>query len=160
MAFPQRLLNEGETVLLDTHPHWWMFAGAVTRLVLAIAIAIAAVVQLDGEWVNYVGIALIAVTVVNLVWVYLKWVTTDFVLTTDRLVTRSGVLSRHSREIPLQRINDLACHQSLFERVIHAGDLVIESGGEFGQSNFHNVGDPFELQNAVQRAIDAREDAS
>lgn len=156
MAFPPRLLNDGETVLLDTHPHWWMFAGPVARLVLAIALAIAGVVQFDGEWVNYAGIALIAVAVVNLLWVYLKWVTTDFVLTSDRLVTRSGVLSRHSREIPLERINDLSCHQSLFERVIHAGDLIIESGGEFGQSNFHNVGDPFELQNAVHRAIEAR----
>ena len=156
MAFPPRLLNDGEAVLLDTHPHWWMFAGAVIRLVLAIALAIFAVVQFDGTAVNYVGIALITVTALNLVIVYLKWVTTDFVLTSDRLVTRSGVLSRHSREIPLERINDLSCHQSLFERVIHAGDLSIESGGEFGQTNFHNVGDPFELQNAVHRAIEAR----
>ena len=156
MAFPQRMLNEGETVMLDTHPHWWMFAGAVSRLVLAIVLAIVAVVQFDGEAVNYIGIALIAITAINLVIVYLKWVTTDFVLTTDRLVTRAGLLSRHSREIPLERINDLVCHQSLFERIIHAGDLTIESGGEFGQTNFHNVGDPFELQNAVHRAIDAR----
>jgi hypothetical protein len=40
--------------------------------------------------------------------------------------------------------------------VIHAGDLMIESGGEMGQSTFSNVGDPFELQNAVHRAIEAR----
>jgi uncharacterized membrane protein YdbT with pleckstrin-like domain len=157
MAFPERLLNEGETVLLDTHPHWWMFAAVVTRLVLAIVLAIVLVAQFDGNVVNYIGIALIAFTVLNLLVVYLKWVTTDFVLTTDRLITRSGILSRHSREIPLDRINDLSCHQSLFERVIHAGDLMIESGGEMGQSTFSNVGDPFELQNAVHRAIEARD---
>jgi uncharacterized membrane protein YdbT with pleckstrin-like domain len=156
MAFPERLLNDGEQVLVDTHPHWWIFAGVVTRLVLAIAIAIGIVVQFDGEVVNYIGIALIAVAVVNLLIVYLKWRTTDFVLTSDRLVTRSGILSRNSREIPLERINDLSCHQSLFERVIHAGDLMVESGGELGQSTFHNFGDPFELQNAVHRAIEAR----
>ncbi|MEY2425309.1 MAG: hypothetical protein QOI61_881, partial [Actinomycetota bacterium] len=128
----------------------------VTRLALAIAVAIGIVVQFDGKVVNYIGIALIVFTVLNLLVVYLKWVTTDFVLTTDRLITRTGILSRHSREIPLDRINDLECHQSLFERVIHAGDLMIESGGEMGQSTFSNVGDPFELQNAVHRAIEAR----
>jgi uncharacterized membrane protein YdbT with pleckstrin-like domain len=156
MPFPERLLNDGEEVLVDTHPHWWMFAGAVTRLVLAIAIAIGIVVQFDGKVVNYVGIGLIAITVVNLLIVYLKWRTTDFVLTSDRLVTRTGILSRSSREIPLERINDLSCHQSLFERLIRAGDLMVESGGELGQSTFHNFGDPFQLQNAVHRAIEAR----
>ncbi len=156
MAFPQRMLNEGETILLDTHPHWWMFAGAVTRLVLVIGLAVAGVAQFDEEFVNYVGIALIAIAAINLVVVYLKWITTDFVLTSDRLVTRDGILSRHSREIPLERINDLTCHQSLFERIIRAGDLMIESGGELGQTRFSNFGNPFELQNAVHRAIEAR----
>jgi uncharacterized membrane protein YdbT with pleckstrin-like domain len=96
--------------------------------------------------------------VINLLWVYLRWRTTDFILTTDRLVTRQGVLSRQSHEIPLDRVNDLTCHQSLFERVIHAGDLMIESGGERGQETFSDVGDPFELQNAVHRAMEARRD--
>jgi uncharacterized membrane protein YdbT with pleckstrin-like domain len=157
MAFPERLLNEGEDVLIDSHPHWWIFAGVVTRLVLAIAIAIAIVVQFDGKTVNYIGIALIALAVLNLLVVYLRWRTTDFVLTTDRLVTRRGIFSRDSREIPLDRINDLSCHQSLFERVIGAGDLMIESGGERGQEVFSNFGNPFELQNAVHRAIEARQ---
>lgn len=157
MAFPERLLNDGETVLLDTHPHWWIFSGVVTRLVLVLAGAVFAVARFDQpEFVNYIFIALIAITVVNLLVVYLKWRTTDFVLTSDRLVSRTGILSRSSREIPLERINDLSCHQSLFERVIHAGDLTIESGGEFGQSTFSNMGDPFELQNAVHRAIESR----
>jgi uncharacterized membrane protein YdbT with pleckstrin-like domain len=158
MSFPERLLNEGESVLLDKHPHWWMFAGVVTRLVLAIAAAIALVVRFDGRAVNYIGVALIVLAVINLLWVYLRWRTTDFILTTDRLVTRQGVLSRQSHEIPLDRVNDLTCHQSLFERVIHAGDLMIESGGERGQETFSDVGDPFEVQNAVYRAMEARRD--
>jgi uncharacterized membrane protein YdbT with pleckstrin-like domain len=156
MAFPDRLLNEGEEILIDSHPHWWVFAGVVTRLVLAVVIAIVIVVRFDGKAVNYIGIGLIAVAVVNLLVAYLKWRTTDFVLTNDRLVTRRGIFSRDSREIPLDRIMDLSCHQSLFERVIGAGDLMIESGGERGQEVFSDFGNPFELQNAVHRAIEAR----
>jgi uncharacterized membrane protein YdbT with pleckstrin-like domain len=156
MAFPDRLLNEGEEVLIDTHPHWWIFAGVVSRLVVAIAVAIGIVVKFDGKAVNYIGIALITVAVLNLLVVYVKWRTTDFVLTNDRLVTRRGIFSRDSREIPLDRVMDLSCHQSLFERVIGAGDLMIESGGERGQEVFSNFGNPFELQNAVHRAIEAR----
>ncbi|MEY2418574.1 MAG: hypothetical protein QOG90_1254 [Actinomycetota bacterium] len=156
MAFPEKLLNEDEQILIDSHPHWWVFAGVVSRLVLAIAIAIGIVVKFDGKAVNYIGIALIAVAVLNLLVVYLKWRTTDFVLTNDRLVTRRGIFSRDSREIPLERVMDLSCHQSLFERFIGAGDLMIESGGERGQEVFSDFGNPFELQNAVHRAIEAR----
>ena len=156
MAFPDRLLNDGEEVIIDTHPHWWVFAGVVTRLVLAIVIAIAIVVKFDGKAVNYIGSGLIIVAILNVAVVYLKWRTTDFVLTNDRLVTRRGIFSRDSREIPLDRVMDLSCHQSLFERVIGAGDLMIESGGERGQEVFSDFGNPFELQNAVHRAIEAR----
>ncbi|HVT77421.1 MAG TPA: PH domain-containing protein [Acidimicrobiales bacterium] len=156
MAFPEKLLNEGEEVVIDVHPHWWIFAGVVTRLVVAIAVAIVIVVQFDGKTVNYIGIALILLAVLNLLVVYIRWRSTDFVLTTDRLVTRRGVFSRDSREIPLDRIMDLSCHQSLFERIIGAGDLMIESGGERGQEVFSDFGNPFELQNAVHRTIEAR----
>ncbi len=156
MAFPEKMLNDGEEMLIDTHPHWWVFSGVAARLVLAIVIAVAGALQFDGNvYVNWIGIALILFAVINLAVVYVKWRTTDFVLTTDRLVTRSGILSRQTREIPLERINDLACHQSFFERIIHAGDLMIESAGERGQQTFSNVADPFAVQNTVHKAIES-----
>jgi uncharacterized membrane protein YdbT with pleckstrin-like domain len=155
VAFPEKLLNDGEEILVDTHPHWWVFAGAATRLVLAIVIAVAGAMQFkDNTWVNRIGIILIFAAVLHLGIIYVKWRTTDFILTTDRLVTRSGVFSRQTREIPLERINDLACHQSLFERMIHAGDLMIESAGERGQETFANVADPFNVQNTIHKAIE------
>lgn len=156
MAFPEKLLNDGESLIIDTHPHWWIFAGVATRLVLAIVVAVAGAMQFDSNAiVNYIGIALILFTAGHLAWAYVVWRTTDFVLTSDRLVTRHGVFSRQSREIPLERINDIACHQTLFERLIHAGDLLVESGGERGQSTFPNVHEPFEVQNTIYRAIEA-----
>jgi uncharacterized membrane protein YdbT with pleckstrin-like domain len=154
MAFPDKLLNDGEAIVIDTHPHWWTFAPAVSQLVLALVVAIVAAMKIDTNIVNYIGIALILFTTVRLAWTYLRWFTTDFVLTNDRLITRSGVLSRQTREIPLERINDLACHQSIFERVIGSGDLMVESGGERGQEKFSNVAHPFDVQNTIHRTIE------
>lgn len=155
MAFPTKMLNDGEQIIIDAHPHWWMFSGVVTRLVLAIVIAVVAVKRFDNDAVNYAGIALIVIALAHLAIVYVKWRTTDFVLTSDRLVTRSGVLGRQTHEIPLERINDLTCHQSIFERIIHAGDLLIESAGERGQETFANLADPFAVQNTIHKAIEA-----
>lgn len=160
MAFPDKLLNDGESIVIDAHPHWWTFAPGVVRLVLAIVVSVLAAMKIDNNIVNFIGIALILITTVHLGWIYLQWFTTDFVLTSDRLITRAGVLSRQTREIPLERINDLACHQSIFERLIGSGDLMVESGGERGQQKFSNVSHPFDVQNQIHRTIEAAQAAA
>jgi uncharacterized membrane protein YdbT with pleckstrin-like domain len=63
-------------------------------------------------------------------------------LTSDRIITRKGVLAKHSKEIPLERINDVSFHQSVFERVVRAGDLLLESAGERGQERIEHVRNP------------------
>ena len=83
-----------------------------------------------------------------------EWRTTHFVLTSDRLIVRSGVLSKQGTEIPLERINDLSYHQSLFERMVGAGDLVIESAGERGQDRFPRIPHPDRAQQFVYTEIE------
>jgi uncharacterized membrane protein YdbT with pleckstrin-like domain len=85
---------------------------------------------------------------------YLRWTHTYFVLSSERLITRSGFVSKRGVEIPLGRINNVNFQQSLFERMIGAGDLLIESAGESGQSRLSNVRKPDAVQNAILLAMD------
>jgi uncharacterized membrane protein YdbT with pleckstrin-like domain len=87
----------------------------------------------------------------------LRWSTTHFVLTTERLIFRSGVVAKFGREIPLERINDVTFSQSLFERLIGAGDLLVESAGEHGQSRFSNIRDPEAVQLEIYRQMEAND---
>ncbi len=147
MPFPRRLLNEGEDVMLDLHPHWWMLSGPVVMVVLATAGAV-----LVRTVSDVLVVVLLGVAVLGLLWLagrYARWVTTNFVVTTDRLVFREGVLGKRGKEIPLERVNDIAVTQTLFERLIGAGDLTVESGGERGQQVFTDVRKPFLVQNVI-----------
>jgi uncharacterized membrane protein YdbT with pleckstrin-like domain len=90
-------------------------------------------------------------------WRYLRWITTNFVVTSDRLIYRHGVLSKHGIEIPLDRVNTVFFRQSVFERVVGSGDLVIESAGEMGRQAFSNVRHPSAVQNEIYRQIEANE---
>jgi uncharacterized membrane protein YdbT with pleckstrin-like domain len=83
-----------------------------------------------------------------------SWVTTYFVVTTDRVIFRTGVISRCGIEIPLGRVNKALFNQSLLEGLIGAGDLLIESGGESGQQTFTDVRSPDCAQNSIHAAID------
>jgi uncharacterized membrane protein YdbT with pleckstrin-like domain len=148
------LLNDGEDLVLDLHPHWWFFAGPVVAVVLTIA-AVGAVSVLDlPDWL-FLGLAgLLALNVLWLLARLAKWVTTNFVVTTDRLIYRSGVLAKQGKEIPLERLNDISFHQSIFERLLGAGDLLIESGGERGQQAFTDIKRPAFVQNEIYRQIE------
>jgi uncharacterized membrane protein YdbT with pleckstrin-like domain len=156
VPFPRKLLNEGEDVVLDLHPHWWFFSGPVAAVVVATVAAFAL-----RRVSDILLVALVALSLLALLWVgvrYARWASTNFVVTTDRLVFREGVLAKRGKEIPLDRLNDIAVDQTLFERLIGAGDVTIESGGERGQQVFSEMPRPFAVQNAIYREIERAAD--
>lgn len=152
MPFPRKLLNEGEDIVLDLHPHWWQFVGPGIALLTTV---VAAVAFRDSN--DALRILAVVLMLASLVWVgarYARWTTTNFVVTTDRLIYREGVLGKRGKEIPLERLNDIAVRQSLFERMIGAGDVTIESGGERGQQVFSDIRKPFLVQNVIYSEIE------
>ncbi len=162
MAYPQKLLNPGEETIVDLHPHWWFFAKEA-MYVVASFVLVTIVAAFTGEGaiagaLRWISIALVLLTTFRLLLRWLSWVTTYFVVTTDRVIFRSGIISRRGIEIPLGRVNNVLFKQSLFERVIGAGDLLIESGGERGQQTFTDVRNPDRVQNSIHAAIDGLRD--
>ena len=158
MPFPKRLLLDGETVALDLRPHWWFFAGPLFAGIPVLVLLVTAwqqnndVLHTGGLWLTT------ALAVGWAVWLgsrLVSWQLTHFVVTSDRLVFRSGILAKHMRDIPLEKVNDLASSQSLFERMIGAGDLLIESAGERGQEVFSHIPHPDAVQQEIYRQMEA-----
>ena len=159
VAFPRRLLNEGEEVVLDLRPHWSFFLGRALLLLLAVAALIAvAVTDVNDVLLLVVG-ALVLVALARLVARYAVWTTSEFVVTTDRLVLRSGVVSKRGIEIPLERVNTVFFSQRLRERLLRYGDLVVESGGERGRQVIADVPHPERVQAVIHGAMEDEEDA-
>jgi uncharacterized membrane protein YdbT with pleckstrin-like domain len=159
LPFPRRLLNDDESIVLDLRPHWWGLVGATLLLVVALGAAIAISIILSGVAHDVVLIAALIVVLFALarfVVRYIRWATTNIVLTNHRLILRAGVLSKSGREIPLERINDIAYHQSFFDRLIGSGDLIVESAGERGQETLRRVPDPTRVQQEIYRQMHAR----
>jgi uncharacterized membrane protein YdbT with pleckstrin-like domain len=138
MAFPDRVLTDGEELVAHLRPHWKALVlpiGLVPVIVGVAAFGVAAApagsLQAATRWA-VVGVALILLFAFSFL-PWLRWRTTHFVLTTHRIITRSGVLSRTGRDIPLARVNDVTFSHTLFERMLRCGTLIVESGGERGQ---------------------------
>ena len=159
MPYPKKLLNDNETVALDLHPHWWFFAKSGASMLVSILVGVASMIWLDGDVqkvVNWIAIAGIVISAVLLVSRYIQWFTTNFVITSDRIIFRTGVFAKHGIEIPLERVNNVIFHQSVIERILGAGDLLIESGGETGQQRFTEVRDPDRVQALIHTQVDAK----
>jgi uncharacterized membrane protein YdbT with pleckstrin-like domain len=154
MPFPRKLLNEGEEVLLDLHPHWAYFAKPALLLLGGSALGIATLLMTEGETVprSVLGIAALALLAIGALWLlgrWSKWLTTNIVVTSDRLIFRSGTFAKSGIEIPIDRVNNVNSKQSVWERLIGSGDLLIESGGEEGQQRFSNIRRPAQVQKII-----------
>jgi uncharacterized membrane protein YdbT with pleckstrin-like domain len=160
MPYPSRLLNDYETVAVDLHPHWWYFAQPVAALIGSMLLGVLAKIYADDAGTLRVAVVyfVIALIVASMAWVvvrYLKWTTTSFVITSDRLIFRTGVVSKMGVEIPLERINTIHFSQKVFERLTGSGDLIIESGGEDGQQRFTDIRRPDQMQKAIHAQKEA-----
>lgn len=161
MAYPRKLLNEFETVALDLHPHWWYFSEPVGTLVAAIAFGIASLaVDVDDDLQTVWRWGALAVIVIVIAWLigrYAKWKTTNFVITSDRVIFRSGVIAKTGIEIPLERVNNVIFNQSVFERMLGAGDLLIESAGTDGRQRFTDIKHPERVQKLIHAQMESNE---
>ena len=155
MAFPRRLLIEGEELVLDLRPHWVALVGPILVTLLVIAGWVVALVYApdDGSGRTAVVWGALAIGVLVLVWyplrAFVAWATSNFAVTTDRIIHREGFIAKRTMEIPLEAINDIRFQQSVVERIVGAGDIIVQSASEFGRNVFANIPDP----EGVQRTI-------
>lgn len=157
MPFSDDQLYSAEEVVLDLRPHWWFFANQATSLVGALVLGVIALLFINEAVVNLMAAGLIVFVLAWFIARYIVWSTTSFVVTTDRLISRSGVFSRQGTEIPLERVNTVFFSQTLFERLIGSGDLEIESAGEQGSQQFSDIRKPLNVQNEIYRQMEHNE---
>jgi membrane protein YdbS with pleckstrin-like domain len=159
MGYPTNMLQENETLALDLRPHWWYFSRNILTGIPLFILLVVVLANLDGDWQKYTGLILGAVTVAWAVWLvlkYMQWRMTYFVVTSRRVIYRTGVISKRGVEIPLERINNINFHQRLIDRIIGAGDLDIESAGRDGQTHFDFIRHPDGVQHEIYRQMESR----
>ena len=112
MPFPKKNLNANETIALDMHPHWWYFAEPAWSLLGSIVLGIVVLAKTDQgtsarKGLGVLALVLLVGTAIWLVIRYMKWLTTNFVITSNRLIFRQGVVGKSGVEIPLERVNNV-----------------------------------------------------
>ena len=162
MAFPDESLSPGEEVKLHLHPHWIVMVAPVFWTLVAVAGVTAAAILLPVGAGNIALIAVGAVALIIFLWLafapFVVWRSTHYVFTTKQVLFREGVIRREERGIPLAKVNDVKATQSLFERMLGCGTLVVESAGEHGQSVLENIPRVVRVMNTLKDLVENDED--
>ncbi len=162
MAFPENLLAGDEKVVKHLHPHWLTVFVPTVLFILVVGIAsfLVAVIP-DGDAQDILRIAVLALALIVLILLVvipvLRWRTTHYVITTQRVMLRTGILSRRGKDIGLSRITDVSYSQSLWDRIIGAGTLTIESAGEGPPQVFSNLPNSDETQQLINHLVEEDE---
>jgi uncharacterized membrane protein YdbT with pleckstrin-like domain len=158
VPYPDKVLTDGEEVVAALHPHPLAVFWPVVRLLLiigAVSFGMAKIPVGSNQGVYRLALLVVAVVLVLLTVVgpLLRWRTTHYVITTHRLLYRTGVLTRSGRDIALKRITDVSFSQKLWERIVRSGTLRITSAGE-GATVLSRVPDSERVQTLINHMIE------
>jgi uncharacterized membrane protein YdbT with pleckstrin-like domain len=138
MGISAKILGEDEHIVVSVRTHWKKLVGPVLVLIFTVGVAafVAAILpENPNQQAFRIGILAVAFLIVCVwsIWPFLQWLTSTYTVTSRRLITRHGVITRTGRDIPLTRINDVSYERSLTDRMLGCGTLVIESASQSGR---------------------------
>lgn len=165
MGISKKSLASGEQKIMTLREHWKALLLPVVLMVLIIAAAIVGAIYVpESEQQGWYRLAIAIVAVILAIWLfglpYLRWSTTTYTFTNRRLITRSGIINRSGRDIPLYRINDISFDKDLIDRMFGCGTLIVHDASEQAGVRMHDIPNVEKVQVMLQELLHATDDAT
>ena len=163
MPYPQKLLAPDETIKFETKPHWRaLFVPAIVMLItvfITVFLLSWIVSNISGwEFLRWFVIgAGILILVLWAVVPFLRWLTTEYTFTDRRIIVRSGIVTRHGKDMPLSKVNNVSFFVPAMGRVLNYGELQIQSAGENDGLDIKDVPDVEDIQRKIYELIESDE---
>jgi len=156
MAYPTKLLGDGEQIAFQMRPHWRSLLVPTIVLIATVGFGTYFVTKLDtsgAEGGVRIGVILVALVLIVgwSVRPFLKWLTTEYVFTNRRVIVRTGLVKRIGRDMPLARVNNVTFEKTLTERILNCGTLSVQSAAEQGSLTIASVPNVETIQREVYR---------
>jgi membrane protein YdbS with pleckstrin-like domain len=155
MALPRKFLNEDEELLAELRPHWiFLFGPLFTSIGVWVAIlAIVIVWQNPPGWTNYPFLILALIPGLWLLGRFVRWRSYVIAITSTRILVRQGIFGRDTVQLRLQRITEVNVAQTIVERLLGTGRVVIDVQGEDDAMTLEMVRKPVVVQRVINSLI-------
>ncbi len=143
MAYPTKLLNDGEHVVVSTRTHPKALVGPFLLLVMILVVALLLGRIGDTDTAGILHLVVWVVAAVAIVWSvvrpFVTWLTTTYTFTTRRFIKRSGLIAREGRTIPLNRISGVDFEIGVIDRIFGCGTLIVSDASTHGMVELDDI---------------------
>jgi uncharacterized membrane protein YdbT with pleckstrin-like domain len=139
-------LLPGENLILRDHPHWIVVVKSLVAPIILLIVA--AVIDLRAthtgipHFRTIVTLAAVAIAGLWLIVVWIRWQSTSYTLTDQRIKIETGVFGRQSKMIPIDRVQDCTTKQSLIGRMLGYGRVEVDAAGAQGAEVLNHLPSP------------------
>jgi uncharacterized membrane protein YdbT with pleckstrin-like domain len=151
MDYRSQVLQPNERVKAVGNLHWSVYLSGVLLLALADILVFIALRKDPGErhtvLVSAVIIFVVAIAHIALTWLRCRG--TEIVVTNQRVLYKSGIVTRHTTEMNISKIETVDVVQGIGGRLLNYGTLLIHGTGETLEP-LRQVMAPVTLRNAIR----------
>lgn len=151
-SYVERVLQPGEAVRYSGTLHWIIFLPAFVLLGFSIAgLAAMAIVPRGGAGGSiFLGIVVVAFIfgTLHLLAAWIKRHTTEIAVTDRRVIYKTGLISRRTVEMNMNKVESVDVRQDIFGRMLDYGTVLIRGTGT-GLEPLNSIAAPIALRNAI-----------
>ena len=134
MALSKKLLSRDEVVVRHMHTHikvlLWRFVVEILLLVVGVVASVMAPATWQPWGIVAIWVVILVVSVPLLLLPWLQWYMHTYTITTKRIITRSGIISRVGHDLPLTRISDIQLDKDVTDRFFGCGTLALQTSAD------------------------------
>jgi len=152
-------LLPGENLVLKAHPHWITFIRTLFVPLVLVLVVIWAdfTILLDNynawnlpvHFRTFLTLAVVAFAGLWLIVVWIRWQSTAYTLTDQRIKIETGVFGRQEKVIPIDRVQDCTTKQSVFGRMLGYGRVEVDAAGAQGAEVLDHLPNPGTFRDQV-----------
>jgi membrane protein YdbS with pleckstrin-like domain len=148
-------LQPGEEILYQAHITLLSLFPLTAALIVVVGAGIALYLATQAAAATFVTLAVALVIGAVLGWKYLNLRANQFIVTNHRVIRQTGLLAISSMDSRLDKINNVDHRQTLWGRVLHYGDVEIDTASDVGKAVFRNISHPLDFKHAIVTAAES-----
>lgn len=106
---------------------------------------------MQQHWINYVLAGIYCIVLIGIPFL-LAIIFREYDLTTNRVIAKTGLISRNTQEMKLSKIENVIINQSIIGRMLNYGSITISGTGS-GKVFIRNIVNPLEIKKAIDSKL-------
>lgn len=168
-SYVKRSMQDDEKVLYHARLHWIIYHLGVWLVLIGVVAGHFLPGYIEGwvgeeyaehliKFVRYLSVILTAIGGFQLIFAFIRQISTELVITDRRVIAKHGFIATTSYELMMTKVEGATIDQTVLGRVLGYGTLMVKGTGG-GISPIDHVARPFYFHAALMDALEKAHDA-